>query len=485
MEEKSSSIETSTNLIESLSPPPPKRSRKNSNHSDDSRIYAPQKASKLFQVKISLRNYAQSIDKHYIFNELRKKIPFVECIVSTKSGLRTKYRSGKIFHILINTERTAKEKYSSEEILGIINSILREKVGPEQTIDEEDKNIKINRNYYKDDAPEIIITTPHTEERSIPQVTDDIEPCFTKTYSTKDNLFSQTYRIEEWANSLLNADEEFDPKDPFLVTVPVSHAILRQYLADKKKNQYKKYQIRPCSLGPFSDWRDEVIVWWNDWAINGYHHKKKQLYLYGRHPNTGKTTFVEQCLFRGADPENCMPPEAKMIPHESSNVFAWEKVDPKTNSVIYVNEFDINRFRINSLKLILEGGEFRPERKGIEARDELYSLKMPAIFISNHKFPDFYKNEDMSALKVRFKIIDIPDNAKQYEEGTNPYIEMFEKSRAKEIQQRQMPCTSRSVAQESLQRNNIEEKATSHASSSNNKLLKALSNKMDKNLNLN
>ena len=88
-------------------------------------------------------------------------------------------------------------------------------------------------------------------------------------------------------------------------------------------------------------------------------------------------------------------------------------------------------------------------------------------------------------LKVRFKIIDIPDNAKQYEEGTNPYIEMFEKSRAKEIQQRQMPCTSRSVAQESLQRNNIEEKATSHASSSNNKLLKALSNKMDKNLNLN
>ena len=480
MEEKSSSIETSTNLIESLSPPPPKRSRKNSNHSDDSRIYAPQKASKLFQVKISLRNYAQSIDKHYIFNELRKKIPFVECIVSTKSGLRTKYRSGIRFHLLINTERTVKQKYSSEEIILIIDSILREKVGPEQTMDEEDKDYKVNSSFFVDQVPEIIIIMPQIEEHIIHEVTDDIEPCFTEYYAAKDKLFSQTYRIEQWAKS--NVNKEFDKKDPFLKTVPVSHAILRQYLADKKYEQSKKCLLLPCLLGPFNDWRDEVIEWWNDWVFNGYYRKKKQLFLYSRHPNTGKSTFVEQVLFRDADPENCLSPQTKMIPSNTgSERFAWEKADPARNLVIYIKEFDINKFRPNSLKLILEGGEFRPERKRAEARDELYSLKMPAILISKAKFPKIYKKKDMSPLKSIFKIIEIPDDAKQYQPGPNPYKEMFDQLRIKEEQLKEKPHRINSVAQDRLD-DTYEQASHSCIPSRTNKLVRALSKNLDKNL---
>jgi len=45
----------------------------------------------------------------------------------------------------------------------------------------------------------------------------------------------------------------------------------------------------------FNNWRDDVITWLEDWVVNGYSHKKKQLYLHGE-SNTGKSSFINHLM---------------------------------------------------------------------------------------------------------------------------------------------------------------------------------------------
>ena len=45
----------------------------------------------------------------------------------------------------------------------------------------------------------------------------------------------------------------------------------------------------------FNNWRDDVITWLEDWVVNGYSHKKKQLYLHGE-SNTGKNSFINHLM---------------------------------------------------------------------------------------------------------------------------------------------------------------------------------------------
>ena len=51
--------------------------------------------------------------------------------------------------------------------------------------------------------------------------------------------------------------------------------------------QHKPYIVKK----KFGNWRDKVVDWYNDWVVNGFCYKKKQLYLFGKQ-NTGKTYFV-------------------------------------------------------------------------------------------------------------------------------------------------------------------------------------------------
>lgn len=45
----------------------------------------------------------------------------------------------------------------------------------------------------------------------------------------------------------------------------------------------------------FNDWRDDCVVWWNNYVRDGYSDKMPQLYIHGP-SNAGKTTFIKQLL---------------------------------------------------------------------------------------------------------------------------------------------------------------------------------------------
>ncbi|TAK57429.1 hypothetical protein EPO17_01955 [Patescibacteria group bacterium] len=59
----------------------------------------------------------------------------------------------------------------------------------------------------------------------------------------------------------------------------------------KKKPTFKLFETER----PFNDWRDSVVVWWNNFVRDGYSAKMPQLYLYGP-SNVGKTTFINELL---------------------------------------------------------------------------------------------------------------------------------------------------------------------------------------------
>lgn len=67
------------------------------------------------------------------------------------------------------------------------------------------------------------------------------------------------------------------------------HTATRKMLM--KKPDYKRFPTSPA----FDDWRDSVIVWWNEFVDNGYTTKMPQLFLYGP-SNVGKTSFIKRLL---------------------------------------------------------------------------------------------------------------------------------------------------------------------------------------------
>ena len=82
-------------------------------------------------------------------------------------------------------------------------------------------------------------------------------------------------------------------------------------------------------------WHLSVLDWWNDWTVNGFKHKKKQLYLWGP-SNSGKTTFINNLLARcinGVDETDEHAYESQVftpIPNEKR--FAWQEFDSKQHS---------------------------------------------------------------------------------------------------------------------------------------------------------
>ena len=147
----------------------------------------------------------------------------------------------------------------------------------------------------------------------------------------------------------------------------------------------------------FKQWHLSVIEWWNDWAVNGYSHKKKQLYLWGP-SNSGKTTFVNRLLARCINDLEETDEHAyecqiyTPIPNEKR--FAWQEFDSKIYNVVFIDEFDLNEYNVSDLKKALAGESFVANRKGISPKKIL--VQMPTILVSNlsppsNNGPDAYK----------------------------------------------------------------------------------------------
>ncbi|RMZ94146.1 hypothetical protein BpHYR1_050355 [Brachionus plicatilis] len=122
----------------------------------------------------------------------------------------------------------------------------------------------------------------------------------------------------------------------------------------------------------FGNWRDEVVEYLNGWIINGWHHKRKHLCLYGK-SNVGKSTFCN-ALLGNYDHQN-FPIGI------NDSKFAFDRWDPKQYTHCIIHEFDFTKIESSTWKVALEGLTFKINRKHRTGIDG--AIQVPFIFITN------------------------------------------------------------------------------------------------------
>ena len=415
---------------------------------------APRKMSSQFKVTIKPRNYENELTRDDFFNTLVDMYKNLELIVSREdypSYSQSRYRSKKYFKIYIDFSATDYRKLTSNNVFTIIFNILRSKVGEEPKILEEKKNISVF-----DRTPEIMIENVSNKKRAIVWATNEFLPRFTENFEPESE-FSESFRINHWA--VANKDNKFAMETPFVTESRISSIKLKCLLDDVRNKYHVKCELKKCELGPFGDWRDEVIKWWNSWVINGWHHKKPQLLLISP-PNCGKTVFIREVLFREGQVD-AIPNEAILIPERAGSgyhisQFAWSKANPCVHVVVFCDEYDIRHYNTELLKNILQGSPFAQSIK-YKTSDDI-SLRMPMIFATNKKLP---KNEETIGLEERFRLIEISKNFVPFHPSTkSPYAQMFKDFYKNEkIKQINNECTASKskVSQEFIDMFNDEE----------------------------
>ena len=234
--------------------------------------------------------------------------------------------------------------------------------------------------------------------------TFDASPRFTPNFDP--NEFSENNRVNNWAKE--NISNKFSLDMPFVQKSRLSPQRLKAYLEEYANKNHKRHELKKCELGPFNDWRDRVINWWNLWIEEGWYHKRPQLLLVSP-PNCGKTVFIREALFRQGQNDE-IPNEAIMIPERAGcskhiTNFAWQKANPAYHSVVFCDEFDVNHYNIELLKIILQGDAFTPIKKYQVTGDDI-CLRIPMIFATNHMIKQC---QETVGLNERFCIIEIPN----------------------------------------------------------------------------
>lgn len=153
-----------------------------------------------------------------------------------------------------------------------------------------------------------------------------------------------------------------------------------KYVLDQNENENK-----------FGNWRDEVVLFLNDWIKNGWHHKKKHLCLFGP-SNAGKSTFCNALL--GNYEHQNFPIGI------NDSKFAFDRWNSSLYTHCIVHEFDFSKFDINTWKIALEGLPFKINRKHKTGTDG--AIQIPIIFICNDRPKAF----DESAIVNRIKFVE-------------------------------------------------------------------------------
>jgi len=220
------------------------------NISNASLINAPEKKSRHFKIQINLRNYSNKIDRDILFDQIIRDNPGIQCIVSLEiNEPKSTYRSTQIYKILLNTKFTSKT-WSSQNMYIYIFHLLRSIVGEEQPFLDSNKPTDLEL------RPEIILEKTNTLKEGVRWATIDFDPRYTNCFDP--NAFSESFRVERWARQ--NVNEPFSLKMQFITSKNTnkSHAELHKYLYEHKNKHHKKFEIKPCLLGPFNDWREPV-----------------------------------------------------------------------------------------------------------------------------------------------------------------------------------------------------------------------------------
>lgn len=194
------------------------------------------------------------------------------------------------------------------------------------------------------------------------------------------------------------------------------HTII-QMMYSPLANRVPKFRPVYYCVGEKATWQDYVIAWWNDWVVNGFRHRKNQLYLWGP-SNFGKTTFVENLLkmctiknnenFYDADDENDDDLFEAYIfrPSAKNQKYAFQDWDRSKFNVCIIDDFHVSHFDLCDLKKAIAGEYFVTFSKCDTPKKAI--MQVPVIFISNFDAPkdSSYFNDD--------GLIEINEESKQY-----------------------------------------------------------------------
>jgi len=374
---------------------------------------APVRLSRHFKVTIFPKCYNIELKRESFFDNLLARFKNLEIIVSKEdSPVVLKFRSNFIIKIYLDFTGTSEKVMRTSDLYYIINDILRSVVGSEKLYSEE-QQLDISD---IEKRPEIVIEKVISKKHAIIWATLDHSPRFTPNFDPLVE-FSEMNRIYNWAVS--KKDSKFSYTDPF-VHRSRNLRFLKCFKEEFDMKHHVLFQLKPVQIGPFMDWRDEVISWFNGWLRDGWFHKRQQLYLVSK-PNCGKTVFIREVIFRQGR-HDAVPSEAILIPERDSK-FAWHKSNPIYHSVVFCDEYDPKHYNIELLKIILQGDSFSPAKKHVNSADDI-CLRIPMIFISNKPIPSTC---EYVGLKERFHIVSIPDSAKTYNPiNESPYKKYFD-----------------------------------------------------------
>ena len=269
-----------------------------------------------------------------------------------------------------------------------------------------------------------------TGDFRLPNSTDDYESLYIDTvrnvfnyigYITKedseplykgiglDRYFSFYARVTRWSQSV----KEFDITDSFVLNNPQFYKLLREVI---EKTQEKKTKNTPLpKLNTISTchqqemtWQDMVLDWWNDWVVNGFVHKKKQLYLWGP-SNIGKTSFIMNLFKIAVDNLNNETVdddayEAHLFrPTPNEPKYSWQDFEFNKYNLVLIDEFDVKEFKVSDLKKALAGESFIANVKNGKAKN--IKIQMPTILISNLAPPSDYVSDEYRGLCERLFIV--------------------------------------------------------------------------------
>lgn len=237
-------------------------------------------------------------------------------------------------------------------------------------------------------------------------ITKEDKNCY---FNVKESLLNFYLRSVLWARR----NFEFKYSDPFVVEHRNNYKFLLNLHKEIRQDEFLNNSPFTgfCQvLSVYNNWTRQCAEWWNDWVVNGFHLRKKQLFLYGP-PGHGKTSFIETMI-------NYVPESYIFRP--CSGRFGMGGLDPEFHKLIIFEEFEENLFDKSYIKRILEGRPVTVDVKYESPRT--VSFKGPVIIISNEVIKDmailsrllvvysdveYWESEPLDLEKLQKRVVEI------------------------------------------------------------------------------
>lgn len=340
--------------------------------------------------------------KQYVFDLLED---YCEILVVSSE----KHYNGDIHHHLF---LQLNEKITRTQMRTVIESVYGLPASP------------VPPNYDRTDTQpsddSIYVATVRNKQKYLAYITkEDPNPIF-KGWNVNEKL-SFYFKCLDWAKNR----RSYDVTDPFVLQHPQYYKLLREVFLKCKHKESRgkklpKYRPVYYCVNRDPSWQDKVIEWWNDWVINGFKHKKAQLYLWGP-SNVGKTTFINNLLKMCIDPKDDDDNDEDddddddnndddddyieshiFRPTPNEQKYAFQEWDRYKYNICIIDEFQDSQFDLSDLKKAIAGECFVTNCKYDQSKK--VKLQVPILFISNFDAPkdsSYYETRTLDQNELR------------------------------------------------------------------------------------